>query len=73
MRKLTWSNVQVSIGEYIAYGGELRELKHLSTCRKRKKFDSASSGERTRKSPNQVSLLIWGLRTYLKERLLRVE
>ena len=33
-----------------------RELKHLSTWRKRKQFsDCASSGERTRKSPNQVS------------------
>ena len=30
-----------------------RELKHLSTWRKRKQFsDSLSSGERTRKSPN---------------------
>jgi hypothetical protein len=30
-----------------------RELKHLSTWRKRKQFsDCASSGERTRKSPN---------------------
>ena len=33
-----------------------RELKHLSTWRKRKQFsDCASSGERTRKSPNLIS------------------
>jgi hypothetical protein len=32
------------------------ELKHLSTRRKRKQFsDCASSGERTRKSPNLIS------------------
>ena len=35
---------------------KLRELKHLSTRRKRKQFsDCASSGERTRKSPNLIS------------------
>ena len=31
------SKPQVSIGKYIAYGGERRELKHLSSVRKRKK------------------------------------
>ena len=46
--------------EYIAVRGEPGELKHLSTWRKRKKFDSVSSGERTRNRPNQWSLLRWG-------------
>ena len=45
--------LQSSISESIAYGREPGELKHLSTWRKRKKFDSVSSGERTRKSPNR--------------------
>ena len=45
--------LQSSISESIAYGREPGELKHLSTRRKRKKFDSVSSGERTRKSPNR--------------------
>ena len=36
-------------------GSKPRELKHLSTWRRRKQFsDCASSGERTRKSPNQA-------------------
>ena len=39
--------------ESIGMQGEPGELKHLSTRRKRKKFDSVSSGERTRKSPNR--------------------
>ena len=34
------------------------ELKHLSSRRKRKKFDSLSSGERKGKSPNHASA--WG-------------
>jgi hypothetical protein len=38
--------------EHISVGGAPGELKHLSTRRKRK--DSASSGERTRRSPRQV-------------------
>ena len=33
--------------------GERRELKHLSTSRKRKKVDSLSSGDRKGKSPNR--------------------
>ena len=46
--------LHVSISESIGYGGEPGELKHLSSRRKRKKeFDSGSSGERTRKSPNR--------------------
>ena len=44
---------QSSMCESIAHGGEPGELKHLSTRRKRKKFDSVSSGERTRNRPNQ--------------------
>ena len=36
MGKPGWSNVQSSINEFIVYGGELGELKHLSTRRKRK-------------------------------------
>ena len=38
--------------EYIAVCGEPGELKHLSSRRKRKKFDFHSSGERTGNSPN---------------------
>ena len=45
--------LHVSIRQSITYGREPGELKHLSTRRKRKKFDSVSSGERKRKSPNQ--------------------
>ena len=43
------------VAEYIGNKSERRELKHLSTCRNRNQFrDSVSSGERTRKSPNQT-------------------
>ena len=42
----------VSISEYIGYGGERLELKHLSRARKRKRSDSLSSGERTGNSLN---------------------
>ena len=53
MRKLTNGNTLVSIYEYIVYGGEPSELKHLSNWRKRKKtIDFLSSGERKGKSPN---------------------
>ena len=38
--------------EYIGPSSKPREVNHLSTGRKRKKFDSVSSGERTRISPN---------------------
>ena len=61
MGKPTWSYVQVSYTEYIGIWGERRELKHLSTCRRRNQIrDSVSSGERTRSSPNQ-SVYILGL------------
>ena len=53
MRELTNGNALVTIHEYIVYGGEPGELKHLSTRRKRKKIiDFLSSGERKGKSPN---------------------
>ena len=42
----------VSISEYIGYGGERLELKHLSRARKIKRSDSLSSGERKGKSLN---------------------
>ena len=35
---------------------EPRELKHLSTGRRRKRIDSVSSGERKRRSPNGEEL-----------------
>ncbi len=38
--------------EYIGPSSKPREVNHLSTGRKRKKFDSVSSGERKRISPN---------------------
>ena len=40
--------------EHIGIGGERRELKHLSTCRKGKRSDFLSSGERNGKSPNRI-------------------
>jgi hypothetical protein len=44
-------------------GSKPRELKHLSTWRKRKQFsDCASSGERTRKSPNRTSYGWFGVK-----------
>ena len=55
----------VSIRQSITYGREPGELKHLSTRRKRKKFDSVSSGERTRRSLNR-NACIPGLRTAFK-------
>jgi hypothetical protein len=44
----TW----VFLLEFIEQEGERRELKHLSSVRKRKQSDSLSSGERTGKSLN---------------------
>ena len=39
-----------------------RELKHLSTCRKRKKvIDSQSSGDRNGKSPNRAPYGVCGV------------
>jgi hypothetical protein len=52
MGKPSGSHVPLRRSESIGPPGELREVNHLSTGRKRKKFDSVSSGERTRNSPN---------------------
>ena len=60
MRKLTSSNVLVFTDESIVLRREPRELKHLSTWRKRKKIDSESSGERNRKSPNRIQQYVRG-------------
>ena len=52
-----------SIRQFITYGGEPGELKHLSTRRKRKQKerkvprDFLSSGERTGKSPNRSACI----------------
>jgi hypothetical protein len=63
-RKLTlypqiseWGNPaeMSTYSESIAVCGEPGELKHLSSRRKRKKFDFQSSGERNGKSPNPTS------------------
>ena len=57
MGKPGGSYIPSFVTEYIGSKGERRELKHLSTCRKRNQLrDSVSSGERTRKSPNQSNL-----------------
>ena len=64
MRELTNGNALVAIHEYIVYGGEPGELKHLSTRRKRKKtIDFLSSGERKGKSPNLCIVIYKGVRT----------
>jgi hypothetical protein len=55
-----WCEPPVSVHEYIVYGREPRELKHLSTARKRD--HSPSSGERTGNSLNRASLLVRGCR-----------
>jgi hypothetical protein len=54
MGKPAWGHAHATATEHIGCGGEPGELKHLSTLRKGK--DSASSGERKRKSPNQRKL-----------------
>jgi hypothetical protein len=46
----------VLISEYIGYEGERRELKHLSSARKRKRSDSLCSGERKGNSLNSCSV-----------------
>ena len=62
MGKPVWSHVHTCYGEYIAITGERREVKHLSTCRRRKKrIDFLSSGERNGKSLNR-ELRLSGLR-----------
>ena len=44
--------LKISIPEFIGYGSERLELKHLSRARKSKRSDSLSSGERMGKSLN---------------------
>ena len=64
----TWlSKPQSPYDESIVIRREPGELKHLSSRRKRKKtIDSGSSGERTRKSPNQSACTLgFGLHTLL--------
>ena len=54
MRELNTNRSVLSIYESIVYRGELGELKHLNTQRKRKKtIDGESSGERNCQSPNR--------------------
>ena len=48
------SHVRSLPPEHIGLEGEPGELKHLSNRRKRNRRDSASSGERTRKSLNRL-------------------
>ncbi len=63
MGKPSRSYVLLLYSEYIAIWGERGELKHLSTRRKRNQiWDSVSSGERKRRSPNQSACILglWG-------------
>lgn len=48
-----------SLSEFIGQGGERRELKHLSSARKRKRSDSLSSGERKGKSLNLYRVIAY--------------
>lgn len=52
MGKPTLAKPRVLCFEYIEAQSERRELKHLSSARKRKRSDSLSSGERNGKSLN---------------------
>ena len=52
--------VHASISEFIAYGGEPPELKHLVGRGREIKRDFVSSGERTRKRLNQEKKFFWG-------------
>ena len=54
------------ISEYIGYGREPGELKHLSNQRKGNRRDSVSSGERKRRSLNQWACLLglWGIHLF---------
>ena len=45
------------MSEFIGHTSERRELKHLSSARKRKQRDSLSSGERTGNSLNQCHVI----------------
>ena len=63
MGKPSPSYVGLSVAQYISGGGQPGELKHLISLRKRKKFDSLSSGERKGKSPNlpdvKIAVVVW--------------
>ena len=48
---------KIFLSEYIGQESERRELKHLSSARKRKRSDSLSSGERKGKSLNQQHVI----------------
>ncbi len=53
-------NTLISISEYIGYGGEPGEVKHLSNLRKRNQIrDSLSSGERKGNSLNLSNVIIY--------------
>jgi hypothetical protein len=60
--------------KYIALGSRPREVKHLSTSRKRNQVrDSPSSGERTGKSLNQRYMYLWGCGAVISDLKLLVE
>lgn len=81
LRKATGSRTQAVIrgypngatplpsgGDPDVSGGQRGELKHLSTPRKREQVsDSASSGERTRSSPNRLATAGRGCRAHARE------
>lgn len=52
------SHVRLPVSEFIGCRGERREVKHLSTGRKRY---SVSSGERKRMRPNRVRVKLSGV------------
>jgi len=54
MRQRISIYTEISLSEYIGQWGAPRELKHLSTWRKRNPKDSVSSGERKRRSLNRA-------------------
>ncbi len=60
MGEPTRGNAWVLYAEHIGVGGAPRELKHLSTARKRE--NSLSSGERKGTSPNPTRVRLQSLR-----------
>ena len=56
-RETDYDQIVVLVSEYIGYEGERRELKHLSSARKRKQSDSLCSGERKGKSLNSCYVI----------------
>jgi hypothetical protein len=57
MGKPTRGNARVLLPESIGQERQAGELKHLSSPRKGKKFDSLSSGERKGTSPNLCGVI----------------